>query len=98
MKTVRAPRRPLWRRLAHALGFTSLAFTVALQPHGAETRDEEPATVRVAWRQLTPEGGPWRAHDLWRGGLAAQAAAEDWQGTVPRHGFAFLRLERLSPP
>jgi hypothetical protein len=65
---------------------------------GIFNRDEEAATVHAEWKQLTQEGGAWQAHDLWRGGLAGPAAAEDWQGIVPRHGVVFLRLERGSPP
>ena len=65
---------------------------------GLFNRDEEAATVHVAWSRLTQEGGAWQAHDLWRGGLAADAASTGWQGTVPRHGVVFLRLERPSPP
>lgn len=65
---------------------------------GLFNRDEEAAALRVEWKELTPEGGAWRARDLWRGGLAAEAATTGWQGTVPRHGVVFLRLERNSPP
>ncbi len=64
---------------------------------GLFNRDEEAAPVQVAWPELTQEPGAWQAHDLWRGGAAAGAAAADWQGTVPRHGAVFLRLERPAP-
>ncbi|MCX6944591.1 MAG: hypothetical protein NT173_07495, partial [Opitutales bacterium] len=64
---------------------------------GLFNRDEEAAPVQVAWPELTQEPGAWQAHDLWRGGATAGAAAADWQGTVPRHGAVFLRLERPAP-
>ena len=61
---------------------------------GIFNRDEEAAMVHVEWKQLTQEGGAWQAHDLWRAGLADPATTQGWQGTVPRHGVVFLRLER----
>ena len=62
---------------------------------GLSNRDETPATVQLAWTQLSLPG-QWRVQDLWRGQTTSEPAST-WQGALARHDTAFLRLEPVTP-